>query len=129
MRSRIPRLSPLPTAQKRLLLVLLFTIPVAAVYYILPQVGFVWGHILYTALGGGLAIWLVIYNRGFVLRGKTAEDLDLALPLSEREGMIADSRRRQTRSAWALYLLLPILFTLLIDTVILFLLPDRSLLS
>ena len=43
--------------------------------------------------------------------------------------MIAEGKRRQARSAWALYILLPILFTLLIDTVILFLLPDRSLFS
>lgn len=129
MRLRIPRLSPLSVAQKRFLLVLLCTIPAAAVYYVLPQVGFVWGHVLYTALGGGLAVWLVIYNRGFVLRGKTAGDLDPSLPLAEREAMLADSRRRQARSAWALYLILPILFTLLIDTVFLFLLPDRSLFS
>ena len=41
--------------------------------------------------------------------------------------MIADGRARLARSGWALYILLPVLFTLLIDTVILFLLPDWSL--
>ena len=55
------------------------------------------------------------------------EDLSPDIPLSERERMIADGRARLARSGWALYILLPVLFTLLIDTVILFLLPDWSL--
>lgn len=123
------RPAPLSQNGRRLLAVLLCLIPAAALYYGLPLLGFLYPHILYIALGGALALWFVIYNRGFATRGKTAADLSADIPLAEREAMIAEGQRRAKRSAWALYILLPILFTLLIDTVILFLLPDRSIFS
>ena len=123
------RPAPLPKSGKRLLLTLLCTVPAAVLYYGLPMLGFLYPHILFIAVGGALAVWYVIYNRGFVTRGKTAADLSDTLPLAEREAMIADGKRRAERSAWALYILLPILFILLIDTVILFLFPARSLVS
>ena len=124
-----PQLAPLTPNGKRFLLVLLCTIPVVALYYGLPRLGFLYPHILYIAVGGGLAVWYVIYNRGFALRGKTADQLSPDIPLAERERMIADGKERQVRSGWVVYLLMPILFTLLIDTVILFLLPDWSIFS
>lgn len=124
-----PQLAPLTPNGRRLLLVLLCTVPAVAVYYGLPLLGFLYPHLLYIAAGGGLAIWYVIYNRGFVLRGKTADQLSPDIPLAERERLIADGKARQVRSGWAVYLLIPILFTLLIDTVILFLLPDWSIFS
>ncbi|HBF15509.1 MAG TPA: hypothetical protein DDW30_07500 [Clostridiales bacterium] len=123
------RPAPISGNGRRLLAVLLCLIPAVAIYYGLPLLGFLYPHILYTAAGGALALWYVIYNRGFATRGKTAADLSPDLPLAEREAMIAEGKRRQARSAWALYILLPILFTLLIDTVILFLLPERSIFS
>lgn len=124
---KLPRLSPLTANQRRFLLILLCTVPAVALYYGLPRMGFLYPHILYVVLGGALAVWYVIYNRGFATRGKAPEDLSPDIPLSERERMIADGRARLARSGWALYILLPVLFTLLIDTVILFLLPDWSL--
>lgn len=115
--------------QKRLMLILLCLIPAVALYYGLPLVGFPWPHVLYVAVGGALAIGYTIYNRGFNTHGKTADMLSPDIPLSEREAMIASGKAREKRSAWVLYLLFPILITLLIDTVILFLLPDWSLFS
>ena len=103
--------------------------PAVALYYGLPRLGFLYPHVLYIAAGGSLAVWYVIYNRGFALRGKTPDQLSPDLPLAERERLIADARQRLIRSGWVLYILLPVLFTLLIDTVILFLLPDWSIFS
>lgn len=126
---QLPRLSPLSANQKRFLLILLCTVPAVALYYGLPRLGFLYPHVLYIAVGGVLAVWYVIYNRGFALRGKTPDQLSPDLPLAERERLIADARQRLIRSGWVLYILLPVLFTLLIDTVILFLLPDWSIFS
>lgn len=123
------RPAPLNRNARRLLAVLLCTIPAVAIYYGLPLIGFRYPHILYIAAGGVLALCYVIYNRGFATRGREAKDLSSEIPLAEREAMIADGRRRAERSTWMLYILLPVLFTLLIDTVILFLLPDRSIFS
>lgn len=126
---QLPRLSPLSANQKRFLLVLLCTVPAVALYYGLPRLGFLYPHILYIALGGALTVWYVIYNRGFALRGKTPDQLPPDLSLAERESLIAEAKQRLVRSGWVLYILLPVLFTLLIDTVILFLLPDWSIFS
>lgn len=126
---KLPNLFPLNANQKRFLLVLLCTIPAATLYCVLPRVGFPYPHILYTAIGGGLAIWYTIYNRGFCTRGKEANDLNPELPLAERERLIADGKSRAARSAWALYVILPMLFTLLIDTIALTLFQNRSFFS
>lgn len=123
---KLPRLSPLTANGRRFLLILLCTIPAAALYYGLPRLGFLYPHLVYIVLCGVLAVFYTIYNRGFATKGKTPDDLSADIPLPERERMIADGRRRMERSGWVLYLLLPMLFTLLIDTVILFLLPDWS---
>ena len=118
--------SPLPAVQKRFLLMLICTVPAIALYYGLPLIGFRYPHYLYAALGGGVAIWYVIYNRGFNTRKKTADMLPDTIPLAEREALIAEGRRREARSAWALYLLFPIIVTFLIDMIILFILPSGS---
>lgn len=120
------RVSPLTPVQKRFLCVLLCTVPAIALYYGLPLIGFRYPHYLYAALGGGVAIWYVIYNRGFNTHKKTADMLPDTIPLAEREALIAEGRRREKRSAWALYLLFPIIVTFLIDMVILFILPSGS---
>ena len=81
---QLPRLSPLSANQKRFLLILLCTVPAVALYYGLPRLGFLYPHVLYIAAGGSLAVWYVIYNRGFALRGKTPDQLSSDLPLAER---------------------------------------------
>ena len=118
--------SPLPAVQKRFLLMLICTVPAIALYYGLPLIGFRYPHYLYAALGGGVAIWYVIYNRGFNTHKKTADMLPDTIPLAEREELIAEGCRREARSAWALYLLFPIIVTFLIDMIILFILPSGS---
>lgn len=64
------RPAPISGNGRRLLAVLLCMIPAVAIYYGLPLLGFLYPHILYTAAGCALALWYVIYNRGFATRGE-----------------------------------------------------------
>ena len=93
-------------------------------YYVLPRFGFLYTPHVYLFGGGALAIWYVIYNRGFNTRGKTADMLPDELPLEKREALIAEGERRFQKTRWALFILLPLLFVFLFDTVYLFLIPE-----
>ena len=123
---QFPKLSPLTANQKRFLWVLFLTIPAVALYYGSARLGFLYPHIVYIILACVLAVVYVVYNHGFVTKGRTAEDLSPDIPLAEREKMIADGKARAEKSAWMLYVLLPILFTLIIDMIVLFFVPSLS---
>ena len=109
---------------RRLLILFANTLLFATLYYVLPGVGFFYIPVVYLILGGGLALWYVIYNRGFNTRGKTADMLPDEMPLSQRESLIAEGKRREKRSQWALYILLPLLLVILFDVIYLFLFPE-----
>ena len=53
-------------ALRRLLILFANTLLLATLYYVLPGVGFFYMPQIYLVLGGGLALWYVIYNRGFI---------------------------------------------------------------
>lgn len=113
-----------PTSMRRMLFLIANTVGFAVLYYLLPNLGFFYLPHIYLIGGGALAIWYVIYNRGFNTRGKTADMLPDELPLEQREKLIAEGKQRAQRSAWALLILLPIVFVFLLDTVYLFLIPE-----
>ena len=99
------------------------TVLLTILYYTAPALGFSYLPVVYLLGGGTLALWFVIYNRGFRTKGKTADMLPEHLPLAEREHMIAEGERRFRKSRWALTVLLPVIFVFLIDMVYLFILP------
>ena len=109
---------------RRLLILIANTLGFATLYYVLPEFGFFYLPHIYLACGGGLALWYVIYNRGFNTHGKTADMLPDSLPLEERERLIAEGARRFDKTRWVLLILLPLLLVFLFDTVYLFLIPE-----
>ena len=119
-----PRQGTVSHAQYRLLLLVLNTTALACLYFVLASHGFPYISFVYLLGGGALAIWYVIYNRGFNTRGKTADMLPDEFPLAERERLIEEGKQRMQKSRWALLILLPILITLLLDMAYLFLIPE-----
>ncbi len=112
------------SAVLRLLLLLVATVGFLLLYYIIPRLGFLYMPHIYLLVGGGLALWFVIYNRGFNTKGKTPDMLPDEIPLSRREEMIREGEARLSRSRWALYVILPLLVTLLVDMIYLFVIPE-----
>ncbi len=107
-----------------MLILIANTIGFAALYYILPVLGFFYMPHVYLAGGGGLALWYIIYNRGFNLKGKTPDMLSDTLTLEERQRLIRESEERFERTRWALLILLPLLLVFLFDTIYLFIIPE-----
>ena len=117
-----------PKNTRRMLLMLINTVFFLAFYYLIPRLGsvFLYFPILYLVGGAVLGLWYVIYNRGFNTRGKTPEMLPDSIPYAEREFLVAEGKRRMEKSRWALYILLPIIFTLILDIALLFLFSSGS---
>ena len=109
------RVFGLSAAQRRMVLLLTNLVCFGALYVVIPKLGFYHLPIVYLIGGGALAIWFVIYNRGFNTRGKTPDMLPDSLSLSEREELIAEGNRRFARSRWALLVLIPLLVIILLD--------------
>ena len=109
---------------RRLLILVANTMGLAALYYVLPSFGFFYLPHIYLAAGGGLALWYVIYNKGFQTKGKTPEALSPALTLQERQQLIEDGNRRFEASQWALLILLPLLLVFFFDIIYLFMIPE-----
>ena len=109
---------------RRMLSLVAITVTLATLYYLLPAFGFFYAPHVYLAVGGGLALGYVIYNRGFYLRGITADMLPDHIPAEKRQQMIEDGARRFEKSRWMLLILLPILLVFMIDIIYLFMIPE-----
>ena len=113
-----------PKAVRRMLILVANTIGLTALYYVLPMFGFFYMPHIYLMAGGGLALWYIIYNRGFNTRGKTPDMLSDTLSLEERRELIRIGEERFEKTRWVLLILLPLLLVFLIDIVYLFLIPE-----
>lgn len=111
-------------AVRRMLILIANTIGLTALYYILPMFGFFYMPHIYLAAGGALALWYIIYNRGFNTKGKTPDMLSDKLSLEERKELIRAGEERFEKTRWVLLILLPLLLVFLIDTVYLFMIPE-----
>ncbi len=103
------------------------TVFFASLYFLISKMGYYAQLAVcmgYLLGGGALGLWYVIYNRGFVTKGKTPDMLSPDIPPNERIAMIEDGKRRIERSRWALLIILPILATFLLDMIYLFLIPE-----
>lgn len=115
---------PVPDGHRHMILLIVNTVFFIALYYLIPLLGFRYMPFIYLAIGTASALWFVIYNRGFNTRGKTPEMLPEEIPFAEREAMIAEGKRRFDKSKWILTVILPVIFTILIDIIYLFLIPE-----
>lgn len=115
MKSETKKLMLCLVANTVLMIALYFAIPALTRFPYMPQI--------YLAAGAGLGIYYVIYNRGFAGKGITPEQLPETMSLAEKQKFIEDSQARLHKSRWVLTLLVPILFTYMIDMLYLFVFP------
>lgn len=114
--------NPLRNGQTRLMLLLILNTGLfAAVYFVLPTLlHFRYLPQIYLAAGVALALWFVVYNKGFTHRNVRPEDLPDTLTPEQKEAWIEEGKTRFARSRWALLIIIPILLTFLFDMLYLF---------
>ncbi len=76
--------------------------------------------LLYMALLLGFSLAYLIYNRLFLGSSMTSEDLPDTMSLAEKDAYLAEGGRRKEKSKWMLTVIIPLLFTFLIDAIELF---------
>ena len=109
--------------KKRWLWILLFnTVLSVILYFTLAQFSFPI-HYVYLALGGGLALFYFIYNRGFVNKNAKIENLPESMTDEEKRAFIDLGKKRFEKSRPVLLVLIPVILTFLCDMLYLFVYP------
>ena len=78
--------------------------------------------LVYFALLLGFGLAYLIYNRFFYKKGLTHDNLPDTMTYEEKEEFLAEGNRRLKRSKWMLLIIIPLLFTFLVDAFELFVL-------
>ncbi len=113
-----------PEAKKLMLHLLANSVILIALYYVIPALfHFSFMPHIYIIAGAVLALYYVIYNRGFVGRNATPDMLPNSMSPIEKQRFLEDSRERMKKSRWALTVIIPIIFTFLADMIYLFIFP------
>lgn len=103
------------------ILLVVNTVLFAAVYFVVPPLThFAYLPQIYAAVGGTLAIWYAVYNRGFTRLSVRPEQLPPTMTEGEKEAWLAEGKRFRDRSRWALTVIIPILVTFFCDFLYLF---------
>ena len=110
---------------KKLLLQLLVNSALIIGFYFLmaTYVEFPYLHYIYLLAGGGLGIYYVIYNRGFIGKNLTPDALPTDMSTAEKQKFIEDCMARMKKSRWMLTVIIPIILTFAIDIVLLLFIP------
>lgn len=113
-----------PEAKKTLLFLLANTLILLVLYFWIPaQFHFAYMPHIYLLAGAVLALYYVIYNRGFTGRNVTPEMLPPTMSPVEKQKFIDESRERMQKSKWVLTVLIPLLIVFFVDMIILFIIP------
>jgi hypothetical protein len=80
-------------------------------------------YIVYLAVGTVMTFIFVIYNRGFVGKNLTPDQMKDTLSPAEKQKFIDDCAARLHRSRWMLTVIFPIVLAFSLDMMYLFLLP------
>ena len=108
---------------KKLMLLLLLNCTVfISLYFVLAHFSFP-VHYVYIAAGVVLGFGFVIYNRGFCGKGVTPDMLPDTMTNEEKEAFLLESKQRLESSRWMLTLIIPLILSLALDMMYLFLLP------
>ncbi|MBR0450074.1 MAG: hypothetical protein IIX30_04580 [Clostridia bacterium] len=89
-----------------------------SLYYFFPTVMFI-----YMALLAVLALVYIIYNRGFSRKGVTVDMLPLEWSDEKKQSFVESGKQRLERSKWLLVFIIALLFTFVMEAVVLFALP------
>ena len=113
-----------PEAKKLLILLLVNSLILIPLYFLLAEViEFAYTHYIYLLAVAVLGLYYVIYNRGFIGKNVTPENLPGTMSSLEKQRFIDDCAERLKKSRWALTLIIPILLTFVADIAFLYLLP------
>ena len=108
-------------AKRRLVMVLLFTTALLILYYGGMALGFVREvMIVYFVAFGVLLVGYLAYNRGFVNKDITEEDLPDAWTTEKKRAFVEGNRRRAARSRWMLTLIIPFVLVFMAEALYLF---------
>ena len=80
-------------------------------------------YIVYLVAGIVLTLIFVIYNRGFVGKNLTPDQLPDTMSFEEKQKFIDDCAARLHRSRWMITIIFPIILAFCLDMMYLFLLP------
>lgn len=109
---------------KRLMrLLLVNTAVIVPLYFVLAYLQFAYTLWIYLAVGCGLGLWFLIYNRGFVGKNLTPEQLPDSMTPVEKQAFLDDCAARLSKSRWVLTVLLPIILAIFFDIIYLFIFP------
>lgn len=92
------------------------TLPRAAGYAIM---------ILYMVSFAGLLVGYLLYNRGFVNKDVTVDMLPDDWSEEKKQAFVDGNRRREEKSRWLLFLLIPFIFVFMAEALYLFLWLDN----
>ena len=113
-----------PEGKKLLVHLLLNSVILITLYFLIPTlVPFYYMPHIYLILGAFLALYYVIYNRGFVAKNASPDELPAHMSPIQKQAFIEDGRRRFQQSKWVLTWLIPIILTFLADCIYLYLFP------
>ena len=113
-----------PEGKKLLVHLLLNSVILITLYFLIPTlVPFYYMPHLYLLAGAFLGLYYVIYNRGFVAKNASPDELPSHMSPVQKQAFIEDGQRRFKKSKWVLTLLIPIILTFLADCIYLYLFP------
>ena len=98
-----------------ILITLYFLVPSLFEFYYMPHI--------YLLAGAVLALYYVIYNRGFVAKNATPDMLPDSMSPVQKHAYLEEGKRRLKQSKWVLTLLIPIILTFFADVIYLYIFP------
>ena len=108
-------------AKRRLVMVLLLTTVLLVLYYGGMALGFVREvMIVYFVAFGVLLVGYLAYNRGFVNKNITEDDLPNDWTPEKKHAFVEGNRRRAEKSRWMLTLIIPFVLVFMAEALYLF---------
>ena len=119
-----PRKPISPETKKLAILLLVNTLAAVALYFTCVGLGFYSIFTVYFVLGVAFLFAYIIFNRGFSLKGAVPEMLDDSLTLDEKIAKIEEAQRRMKCSRWMLTVIIPLIASILVDFLYVYVLVD-----
>ncbi len=114
----------MPTEARQLVcLFLLNSVLFSILYFVVTAYSAFPIYILYLIALVGVGLAYIIYNRGFIYQNVTPEMIQNGKPYAENQAFLEDCKRRFSASRWMLTVIFPLLLSLCLDIMYLFLLP------
>ena len=118
---RTPEKTLSPAARRRLVIVLILTTLLLALYYGALALGLIREvMIVYFVAFGILLVGYLAYNRGFVNKDVTEDDLPADWPAEKKRAFVEGNHRRAEKSRWMVTLIIPFVLVFMAEALYLF---------